>query len=290
MSPRCAPPPAGRGDTHLLVGTRPLTHPHARACCDSQPRGAPRPARARRAARRRPSSQIPSLVTAELVGALGVDFVCVEGEHFRPRPRERPGLRRRRPPRGGHAGPRPRRRQRNCRDRGRARRSAAGVIVPRVDLGRRGRGRRRPGRLRYLRPRCACGIGPSRATGHGRTVPEYFGSANAAIAVGAQIETTAAVDDADAITRVDGLDFVFVGPGDLAASLGVPSSATIGLAEAVRSVLAAAHAADQVPAGVRAPRRRSRDDGSRRGSSSRSSARPLLPRRRGRAARRRGRR
>ncbi len=188
--------------------------------------------------------QIPSLVTAELVGALGVDFVCVEGEHSglgRESVQALVGA-------ASAAGtPALVRVADNAAVEiaGALDAGAAGVIVPRVDSAAEAAAVVRAARYP---PFGARGIGPSRATGYGRKVPEYFARANAAIAVGAQIESTAAVDDADAITRVDGLDFVFVGPGDLAASLGVPFGDER-IAEAVRSVLAVAQAAGR-PAGV----------------------------------------
>ncbi|MGG6138150.1 2-dehydro-3-deoxyglucarate aldolase [Pantoea allii] len=52
------------------------------------------------------------------------------------------------------------------------------------------------------------------------TVPDYNGTINDNIAVLVQIETQQAVDNIDAIAAVDGVDGIFVGPGDLSAALG----------------------------------------------------------------------
>jgi 4-hydroxy-2-oxoheptanedioate aldolase len=125
---------------------------------------------------------------------------------------------------------------------------AAGVIVPRVDSADEAAAAVRAARFP---PAGARGIGPGRATGYGRSVPEYFERANDETLVAVQIESGRAVRDAAAIARVDGLDLVFVGPGDLAASLGVPFGDER-VAEAVLSVLAAAREAG-CPAGIWAP-------------------------------------
>jgi 4-hydroxy-2-oxoheptanedioate aldolase len=59
----------------------------------------------------------------------------------------------------------------------------------------------------------------ARASRYGR-VPGYLTKANAEICVLVQVETRTALDQIDAIAAVDGIDGVFIGPSDLAASLG----------------------------------------------------------------------
>jgi len=59
----------------------------------------------------------------------------------------------------------------------------------------------------------------ARASRYGR-VPGYLTKANDEICVLVQVETRTALDQIDAIAAVDGIDGVFVGPSDLAASLG----------------------------------------------------------------------
>ncbi len=58
-----------------------------------------------------------------------------------------------------------------------------------------------------------------RSNGFG-TITDYFTKINQNICVVVQIETQQAVDNVEAITAVDGIDGIFVGPSDLSASLG----------------------------------------------------------------------
>ena len=60
-----------------------------------------------------------------------------------------------------------------------------------------------------------------RANRYGR-VSDYFSRANDEMCVVVQLETRAALDALESIAAVDGVDAVFVGPSDLAASLGHP--------------------------------------------------------------------
>ena len=59
----------------------------------------------------------------------------------------------------------------------------------------------------------------ARASRYGRT-PGYLGKANDEICVLVQVETRAALSELEAIAEVPGVDGVFIGPSDLAASLG----------------------------------------------------------------------
>jgi 4-hydroxy-2-oxoheptanedioate aldolase len=59
----------------------------------------------------------------------------------------------------------------------------------------------------------------ARASRYGRT-PGYLGKANAEICVLLQVETRSALNEIEAIAKVEGVDGVFIGPSDLAASLG----------------------------------------------------------------------
>jgi 4-hydroxy-2-oxoheptanedioate aldolase len=60
-----------------------------------------------------------------------------------------------------------------------------------------------------------------RANRYGR-ISDYFSRANEEMCVVVQLETRAALDDLESIAAVEGVDAVFVGPSDLAASLGHP--------------------------------------------------------------------
>jgi 2-keto-3-deoxy-L-rhamnonate aldolase RhmA len=61
--------------------------------------------------------------------------------------------------------------------------------------------------------------GMSRATRFG-TAPGYAASANQQVGVIVQLETPAALEQAEGIARVDGVDALFIGPGDLSATVG----------------------------------------------------------------------
>jgi len=61
--------------------------------------------------------------------------------------------------------------------------------------------------------------GYHRNNGYGR-IPDYFQYINSVIAIIAQIETIEAMGELEKIASVEGVDALFVGPGDLAASLG----------------------------------------------------------------------
>ena len=118
---------------------------------------------------------------------------------------------------------------------------AAGVLVPRVRSASDAAAavafaRYAPGGVR--------GLGPGRAAGYGRDVARELREANERTLVAVQIETRAAVDALDEILAVEGLDLVFVGPGDLSASLGLAGGiADPRLQPVVENVLDRAHAA-----------------------------------------------
>jgi 2-dehydro-3-deoxyglucarate aldolase len=61
--------------------------------------------------------------------------------------------------------------------------------------------------------------GATRASRYG-TLPNYFAQANKQIGVIVQLETVQALKQLEQIAAVDGVDALFVGPGDLSASLG----------------------------------------------------------------------
>ncbi len=67
--------------------------------------------------------------------------------------------------------------------------------------------------------------GMSRASRFG-TVPDYFKVANKSINVIVQIETPHAASLLEEIAAVQGVDALFVGPGDLSGALGVPGQLT----------------------------------------------------------------
>ena len=83
-------------------------------------------------------------------------------------------------------------------------------------------------------------------------VPDYLADAAGTLSLTVQIESTAAVEHVEEILAVDGVDAIFVGPSDLAASMGL-----LGQQEHADVVAAAEHCiraavAAGKPAGVNA--------------------------------------
>ena len=71
-------------------------------------------------------------------------------------------------------------------------------------------------------PRGIRGFGPRRAQRYGDDIKDYFHNADANILVLCQIETPQAVDNAEGIAGVEGVDALMIGPADLSVNLGVP--------------------------------------------------------------------
>ncbi|SFR14190.1 MULTISPECIES: 2-dehydro-3-deoxyglucarate aldolase [unclassified Enterobacter] len=85
------------------------------------------------------------------------------------------------------------------------------------------------------------------------TVPDYFAQSNKNISILVQIESQAGVDNLDAILSTDGIDAVFVGPSDLAASLGyLGNAAHPEVQRTIQHIFARAKAHGK-PSGILAP-------------------------------------
>jgi 4-hydroxy-2-oxoheptanedioate aldolase len=126
---------------------------------------------------------------------------------------------------------------------------AEGIIVPRIDTAAQAAAV--AAWARYP-PKGGRGLGPGRAAGFGATIPQYLARANRELLVAIQVETAAAVDNLDALLAVDGIDMIFVGPGDLACSLGIADMGGPEMQEIVASVLTRTAAAGRLR-GVFAP-------------------------------------
>ena len=75
-------------------------------------------------------------------------------------------------------------------------------------------------------PRGVRGVaGATRASRYG-TVKDYAKRASEEICLLVQVETVAALDQIEAIAAVDGVDGIFIGPADLAASMGYPGESS----------------------------------------------------------------
>jgi len=84
------------------------------------------------------------------------------------------------------------------------------------------------------------GVGPGRASGYGYRIFDYLAEANDSVVVAVQVETAEGLANAGAIAATDGVDLVFVGPGDLSVSLHAyrPDGAEK-LAKAIEKIIAA---------------------------------------------------
>ena len=97
-------------------------------------------------------------------------------------------------------------------------RGALGIVVPMVNSAREAAQAARA--MRYP-PRGGRSMGPLGASFHG---PDYLQQANEEVFLAVQIESAQAVEQAEAILAVDGVDGCWIGPADLAASMGVDPS------------------------------------------------------------------
>lgn len=102
-------------------------------------------------------------------------------------------------------------------------------------------------------PRGVRGVGSALArASRWNAVDNYLGRAEELVSLTVQIESATAVDNAAEIAAVDGIDAVFVGPSDLAASMGLLGQQTHpDVTEAVLATFEAVRAAGK-PVGVNA--------------------------------------
>jgi 4-hydroxy-2-oxoheptanedioate aldolase len=114
---------------------------------------------------------------------------------------------------------------------------ARGILVPRISTAAQATLAVKASRYPPAGQR---GVGPGRATGYGYRIFDYLAEANASIVVAVQVETAEGLANVDAIAAAEGVDVVFVGPGDLSVSLDVygPDGATA-LTRAIEKIIAA---------------------------------------------------
>ncbi len=93
---------------------------------------------------------------------------------------------------------------------------AQGVLVPRVSTAHRARAAVQA--TRYP-PIGARGVGPGRAAAYGYRIPDYLTAANDGIALAIRVETAEGLANIEEISEVDGVDVIFIGPGDLSVSI-----------------------------------------------------------------------
>ncbi|GAA1009739.1 4-hydroxy-2-oxovalerate aldolase [Acrocarpospora pleiomorpha] len=116
---------------------------------------------------------------------------------------------------------------------------ACGVVVPRVETASQAAAA--VAAVRYP-PAGSRGAGPGRASAYGMSLAGYIASANDETLLIVQVETQLGLDNVAEIAAVDGIDVLFVGPGDLAVSLGEPGGSAAHSA-AVEKIVDAARAA-----------------------------------------------
>jgi 2-keto-3-deoxy-L-rhamnonate aldolase RhmA len=119
---------------------------------------------------------------------------------------------------------------------------ASGVLVPHVDTADKARAiaaacRYRKGRRGFANTTRAGGFG-------GVSFKDHMDRQDAEICCVAMIEDLGVLDHIDDIVRVEGIDAVFIGRGDLTAALGAPSMTSPETHKVVAPIMAAARAAN----------------------------------------------
>jgi 4-hydroxy-2-oxoheptanedioate aldolase len=180
-------------------------------------------------------SLLPGAVAGELLAGTGADYVVVDLQHGATGEAELPGVAA--TITGAGAVPLVRTRSPAFADVGRPLDlGARGVIVPNVRDA--DHAREAVAASRY-------------APAGGRSIGRLSGGADQPLVI-AMVETATAWDDLDALLAVEGLDGVYVGPGDLSLSLGLTGAERRSeLREVLSSIIARAVAAG-VPVGVHA--------------------------------------
>ena len=134
---------------------------------------------------------------------------------------------------------------------------ARGVLVPRVSTAAQAAAVVKASRYP---PQGERGVGPGRAAGYGYRIFDYLADANAEVVVAVQVETAEGLANADEIAATEGVDVVFVGPGDLSVSIdAIGPAGADRLAQAIETDHRAALAQARSPASFAQDRRMSAD-------------------------------
>jgi 4-hydroxy-2-oxoheptanedioate aldolase len=158
---------------------------------------------------------IPHPVAIEVAAASGVDFICIDWEHSQiARDRIEDLVR----AADVHRVPA------MVRVPGHAPESiaaaldagAAGVLVPRVSTAAQAAAAVQATRYPPIGIR---GVGPGRAAAYGYRIPDYLGKANDSLLLALQVETAEGLANIEDIASVEGVDLIFIGPGDLSVSI-----------------------------------------------------------------------
>jgi 4-hydroxy-2-oxoheptanedioate aldolase len=114
---------------------------------------------------------------------------------------------------------------------------AAGVLVPRVSTAAQAAAAVQA--TRYP-PAGARGVGPGRAAAYGYRIPDYLARANESLLLAIQVETAEGLANIEAIAAVEGVDLIFIGPGDLSVSIDAMGPANAGKLNAAIETIASA--------------------------------------------------
>ena len=116
---------------------------------------------------------------------------------------------------------------------------AAGIMFPQIQSAQEAE---RAVQLMYYPPRGVRGMAKSvRAHGYGRNSSDYIDNVEKNLITVIQIETVQAIKEVDAIAATPGVDVLFVGPSDLSLAYGIFGQVNHPLyQEAIRAVVAAA--------------------------------------------------
>lgn len=192
---------------------------------------------------------IPHPVAIEVVAAAGIDFLCIDAEHAQIGRETIENLIRAadvhsvpamvRVP--GHAAES----IASVLDAG-----AAGVLVPRVSTAAQAKAAVAATRYPPIGER---GVGPGRAAGYGYRIPDYLRTANESLVLAIQIETAEGLDNVEEIASVEGIDVIFIGPGDLSVSIDAMGPAGAEKLEAAIHRIASASRQKGKPVGIFRP-------------------------------------
>ncbi len=93
---------------------------------------------------------------------------------------------------------------------------AAGVLVPRISNAAEAKAAVMATRYPPVGER---GVGPGRAAAYGYRIPDYLATANESLVLAIQVETADGLANIGEIAAVEGVDIIFIGPGDLSVSI-----------------------------------------------------------------------
>ena len=180
---------------------------------------------------------IPHPMVAETLAQGGFDFLLLDGEHAPVPPDAVSSLL---PSTELHGCPVIYRPRTNSVDliRGALDAGVTGVMVPMIETAAQAKAALDAAKYPPLGRR---GIGPWRASNYYDNYPGYVATANERTCVVLQIESKAAVDAIDTIAALPGVDVLYVGPADMAGSMGLkPGERHAELTAAIRRVAEAA--------------------------------------------------